>query len=290
MSDGPKSIPVRAASLIGRKLPRLSAATLRVLAPILPNLWLFYSIVGECKVRAATRARLGNGMKVKVFLGDMIGCHIWHSGWYEPHFVEAIKPFLTPEVTFFDLGANIGQYTLLSAPLVQEVHSFEPFARTFELLEWNVQHNHLANVHLNEVAISDKAGEATIYEGDASNTGGNSLREPGISNSSQYSIRTNTLDQYVFGSDLHTRLRKIVLKIDIEGAELLALQSASKVLDLKPVIFFEAIEENQKKFGHSITDLTEFLEAKGYALRSLSENGPVPYEKYYPNILALPPE
>jgi FkbM family methyltransferase len=289
MSDGRKSISVRAASLIGRKLPRLSAAGLRILAPVLPNLWLFYSIVGECNVRAATRARLGNGMKVKVFLGDMIGCHIWHSGWYEPHFVEAIRPFLTPEVTFFDLGANIGQYTLLSAPLVQEVHSFEPFALTYKLLEWNVQHNHLANVHLNELAISDQAGEATIFEGDASNIGGYSLREPGASKSTQYSIRTNTLDQYVFGSDVHNRLRKIVLKIDIEGAELLALQGASRVLDLKPVIFLEAIEELQKKFGHSVADLTRFLQARGYTLRSLSEAGPVPYESKYPNILALPP-
>ncbi len=137
-------------------------------------------------------------MKVKVFLGDMIGCHIWHSGWYEPHFVEAIKPYLTPEVTFFDLGANIGQYTLLSAPLVQEVHSFEPFARTYKLLEWNVQHNHLANVHLNQLAISDQVGEATIYEGSATNTGGYSLRGPGAGADRQYLIRTTTLDQYVF--------------------------------------------------------------------------------------------
>src|SRR5260370_25564708 len=114
MSAEPKSISARAGSLIGRKLPHLSAATLRVLAPALPNLWLFYSIVGECNLRVATRARLGNGMKVKVFLGDMIGCHIWHSGWYEPYLVEALKPFLTPEGTFFYLGANIGQYTLMN--------------------------------------------------------------------------------------------------------------------------------------------------------------------------------
>ena len=288
MSTEPKSISARAASFIGRKFPRLSATTLRVLAPALPNLWLFYSIVGECNLRVATRARLGNGMKVKVFLGDIIGCHIWHSGWYEPHFVDALKLYLTPEVTFFDLGANIGQYTLMSAPLVQEVHSFEPFSGTYRLLKWNVQHNHLANVYLNELAISDQFGEATIYEGDATNTGSYSLRRSATSAERQYSIRTITLDEYVFGSDLHCRLKKIVLKIDIEGAELKALQGAPKVLDLNPVIFLEAIDEHQKKFGNSITDLTRFLQARGYALHSLSEKGPVPYSSSYPNILALP--
>jgi FkbM family methyltransferase len=227
-------------------------------------------------------------MKVKVFLGDMIGCHIWHSGWYEPHLVEALKPFLTPEVTFFDLGANIGQYTLMSAPLVQEVHSFEPFAPTCKLLEWNVQHNHLANVCVNEVALSDEAGEATIYEGDATNIGGYSLRPSRASTGRQDPIRAITLDQYVFGSDLYSRLRKTVLKIDIEGAELLALKGASKFLGIKPVIFLEAIDELQKRFGHSVTDLTGFLERRGYILRSVSERGPIPYASSYPNILALP--
>jgi FkbM family methyltransferase len=289
MSAEPKSTSARAASLIGRKLPCLTATALRLLAPVLPNLWLFYSIVGECNLKVATGARLGNGMKIRVFLGDMIGCHIWHSGWYEPQFVEALRPFLTPDVTFFDLGANIGQYTLLSAPLVQEVHSFEPFAGTYKLLEWNVRHNHLANVHLNELAVSDRAGQAMIYEGDASNTGGYSLRPSRTGTDRQYSIRTIPLDQYVFGSDLHSRLRKIVLKIDIEGAELMALQGASKLLGLKPVIFLEAIDELQKKFGDSVTDLTGFLQARGYTLRSLSEKGPVPYTSSYPNILALPP-
>jgi FkbM family methyltransferase len=288
MNTEGKSISAHAAALIGRKLPRLSAAILRLLGPVLPNLWLFYWIVPECNLRVATRARLGNGMKVKVFLGDIIGCHIWHSGWYELHLVEALRPFLTPDVTFFDLGANIGQYTLLSAPLVQEVHSFEPFAGTYKLLDWNVQHNRLANVHVNQLAISDRTGEAMIYEGDVTNAGSASLKSK-TGTGHPYPIRTITLDEYVFGSGLEARLGKTVLKMDIEGGELMALQGATRFLDLKPVIFLEAIDEHQKKFGNSVADLTAFLCSRGYTLRSLTEKGPVPYASGCPNILALPP-
>src|SRR5260370_13091244 len=126
MSAEPKSISARAGSLIGRKLPHLSAATLRVLAPALPNLWLFYSIVGECNLRVATRARLGNGMKGKVFLGDMIGCHIWHSGWYKPYLVEALNPFITPNDPFFDLYSNIRPFTIMIAPYLHAVRRFIP--------------------------------------------------------------------------------------------------------------------------------------------------------------------
>jgi len=228
-------------------------------------------------------------MKVKVFLGDIIGCHIWHSGWYEPHLVEALRPFLTPEVTFFDLGANVGQYTLLSAPLVREVHSFEPFAGTYELLDWNVQHNRLANVHLNRLAISDRTGEAMIYAGDTTNAGGASLT-PKAGAGHPSPIRTITLDEYVSQAGLESRLGKTILKMDIEGGELKALEGAPRFLDIKPVIFLEAIDEHQKRFGNSVADLTAFLNARGYTLRSLTGKGPAQYTGSCPNILALPPQ
>jgi len=109
MSAKSRSIYADAAALIGRKLPRLSAIMLRILAPALPNRWVFYSMVRECNnLRVATRARLGNGMKVKVFLGDIIGCHIWHSGWYEPHLVEALRPFLRLRLLFSILAPILG--------------------------------------------------------------------------------------------------------------------------------------------------------------------------------------
>src|SRR5216683_3340144 len=135
------SIEASFASFIGRRLPRLTRFALRSVGAILPNLWFFHFLVRECGGRVATRATLGNGMRVKTFLGDMIGCHIWHSGWYESHVIEVVKSYLRPDVCFFDIGANVGQYTLMAAPFVKEVHSFEPSSDVFRLLSWNVLHN-----------------------------------------------------------------------------------------------------------------------------------------------------
>jgi FkbM family methyltransferase len=276
------------ASFVGRKLPRLSRAVLRAIGPALPNIWAFYFMVGECGARVSTSARLGNGMKVKVFLGDMIGCHIWDQGWYEPHVVDALKSFLYPDVTFFDVGANIGQYTLLSAPLVQEVHSFEPVPKTYQLLAWNVLHNRVTNVHLNQVAVSDRAGETIFFEGHANNVGGTSLRQAFGSAGVQQAAKTITLDEYVFASDVAKRLRRIVVKMDIEGAELLALSGAKEFLKLRPVLILESIDNLQRNFGHSVDELAAFLEARGYTLRSLEEGGPGPYNRDCHNVLALP--
>jgi FkbM family methyltransferase len=278
----------RTASFVGRKLPRLSSVVLRALGPVLPNIWAFYFMVGECGAKVSTSARLGNGMKVKVFLGDMIGCHIWDQGWYEPHVVETLKSFLHPDVTFFDVGANVGQYTLLSAPLVQEVHSFEPVPKTYELLSWNVHHNRMTNVHLNQVAVSDRAGEVVFFEGSANNVGGTSLRQAVGNDRIQQATKTITLDEYVFASDVVKRLRRVVVKMDIEGAELLALNGAKEFLKLRPVLVLESIDDLQRNFGNSVEELVTFLAARGYTVRSLEEDGPGPYNRDCHNILALP--
>lgn len=245
-------------------------------------------MVTECGARVPAYARLGNGMRVKVYLGDVIGCHIWHHGWYEPHLVNAIKQHLTADVTFFDIGANIGQYTLLAAPLVQEVHSFEPSKETYALLTWNIEHSGCSNISANHLAVSNRSGIASLHESSPGNAGDAYLDPtlPGPDHAD--SVQTTTLDEYVFSSDRCKNLKKAILKIDIEGAELQALEGANELLELKPTIMVEVIDKLQRRFGHSQEELVSFLQGHGYVLYSLSENGQTDYDALCPNVLALP--
>ena len=58
--------------------------------------------------------------------------------------VRTVMSHLSREAMFFDLGAHIGQYTLVASPLCHAVHSFEAVAETFDrfdLLRRNVQVN-----------------------------------------------------------------------------------------------------------------------------------------------------
>jgi hypothetical protein len=143
-------------------------------------------------------------------------------------------------------------------------------------------------VTLNQAAVSDRVGEATILAADASNVGGTSLRQAPSDTGLKYFVRTVTLDEYVFGSPLINRLGKIVIKIDIEGAELLALRGATELLKRKPVLILEAIDNLQRGFGGSLEELSAFLESAGYKLQSLTETGPAAYTRACPNMLALP--
>jgi FkbM family methyltransferase len=276
------------ARFIARQFPGFSRIALRCFGSLLPNRWFFYFMVRECGGRATTRARLGNGMRIKVFLGDLIGCYIWHDGWYEPHTIEAIRPFLKSDVSFFDLGANVGQYSLYAAPLVRAVHSFEPVPSTFKLLKWNVQHNQLYNVYINNAAVSDNDGRVKIFELDASNRGAASLSPPRNRNGHEWMVKCFRLDAYLASLPVEMRPRKAFVKMDVEGAELLVLKGAPEFMEMKPIVMLEAVDDHQRKFGNSLSELVAFLKDRGYVLRSLTVDGVVPYGSEHPNILAIP--
>ena len=69
-------------------------------------------------------------------------------------------------MTVFDVGANVGPYALVAARRVGDrgsVHAFEPTPKSAAGLRRNVGLNGLTNVVVNEVAVSDTAGEVNLY-------------------------------------------------------------------------------------------------------------------------------
>lgn len=68
--------------------------------------------------------------------------------------------FLRPEDIFFDIGANVGSYSILSAVCKQScTHSFEPVPETYALLESNKLINKETNWILVNTAVGDCEGE-----------------------------------------------------------------------------------------------------------------------------------
>ena len=164
------------------------------------------------------------------------GALIYYQGVSEPETAGLLERIMKPGMVFFDLGAHIGEYTLLVSRLAGDsgrVHSFEPDPDLFELLQENVTRNKLGNVKLNCCAVTDCDGEASfnvcIDPASSSIAQDNNLRSD---SSVRRTIRipTRNLDSYCWESDCRPR----IIKADVEGAELSVLQGAQQLLCLPP--------------------------------------------------------
>jgi FkbM family methyltransferase len=145
-----------------------------------------------------------------------------------------------PEI-ILDIGANIGIYTVEAASKFPnaQIHLFEPSPTNFEILQSRFIDN--PNVHLNNLAISNVAGVAHLYmdeygSGLASLTK-RKLEHFDISYDKSEVITTLRLEEY-WNNTLHRSVIDI-LKIDIEGHELDALESLGDGIAHIKIVQFE---------------------------------------------------
>lgn len=218
--------------------------------------------------RIPVRAKLGNGLNVVVPWNDDIGHSIYQHGYYERDTVLLIEKLLRPGMVFFDIGANIGQYSLVASKSVGsagEVHSFEPDPITFRWLVRNVRLNNLTTVRTNQIALFNEVATKTLHLATPTDTGSNSFVMPWNFSGRTCEVTCTTLDEYQKTRDRH---RIDVIKLDVEGAELFVLQGATSIWasQHKPVLIIEFEEETQQKSGASCGHLARFLESKGYTL------------------------
>jgi len=132
--------------------------------------------------------------------------------------------------TVIDIGANIGYYTLLFAKLVGpngKVYAFEPEPNNFKLLKKNIDVNSYHNVIIEQKAISNKNQEETLYLSNSSTA--NHLYKP-EKNIPSLQIKSITLDEYFKNSNQKINF----VKIDISGAEPLAIEGMEKTLSKNP--------------------------------------------------------
>jgi FkbM family methyltransferase len=157
----------------------------------------------------------------------------------------------------YDIGANVGYYTLLASVLVRaegRVLAFEPLPRNLAYLRRHIEMNRLLNVSVIPMALGDRPGVASFRE--ASDPSMGSLAEDG-----SLTVQVGSLD------DLAGRALipdPTIIKMDIEGGELAALKGAQALLTrCRPRVF---LATHGIEVHHACCDLLSTL---GYQLSSL---------------------
>lgn len=164
---------------------------------------------------------------------------------------EPIQPFMLialarhfSSVTFFDVGANIGVYSVFMAAQEQvtRVFAFEPMSELAHEVRSNAALNgHAGRIEVVPKALSLEPGEATFNKlDDFSGAGGIAATYPFDENivKSRVQVPLTTLDSYLDAVD-----GDICLKIDVEGHESEVLAGGSELLQSKAGLLQVEIHE-----------------------------------------------
>jgi FkbM family methyltransferase len=209
------------------------------------------------------------GFKWLLDASQLIDGEILRSTPWEPASTNVVNTFVKPGMTVFDIGANMGYYTLLMSRLVGpagKVISVEAMEEPAWLVREHVKANGLGNVIVLENAIDDR-------EGDLETCINYSWRTDGIVNPLPPSkpVGHVTVDSIVETLELD---RVDFLKIDLDGYDARCLRGAGKTLDKHhPVIIFEvcdytlrATDNPTAAYGVEVRKMLENVISHGYGL------------------------
>ena len=156
---------------------------------------------------------------------------VYFFGHYHERYEAAlVARLLDPGEVFWDVGANVGYFSLVAAAAVGatgEVVAFEPGAAALERLTENVSLNPYKNIRIFNLAVADADGEATLYRADGIADSSASLFSAAAGAAGGETCRTVALDGLLQQEGLRP---PDFLKLDVEGAELAALQGAAGLL------------------------------------------------------------
>lgn len=169
-------------------------------------------------------------------------------GVYEPWIAKLFQSIILEDFFCFDIGANIGVLSVEMSQLATkgQVFSFEPFTKSFTYLCHNIKQNNISNVKIYNIALANFNGTSNIkstdnFDGEAQliftqdlSTSINKIDLPDASNNI---TNVYKLDDWVKKNNVD---RIDLLKVDIEGAEILFLEGASEVISrYKPDLVIE---------------------------------------------------
>jgi len=177
------------------------------------------------------------------------------------HEMGFVLDYLKPGDRFIDIGANVGVYTLLAASAVGEcgaVDAYEPGDQAARRLRENIELNGLRQVRVNQAAVGEHDGVVS-FSIDSDTT--NKILIDGTPAGPATTVTCGKLDTLYPDGGI------ALIKMDIEGAELLALRGSCGLLaKTDPMVWLLELNGALHEFGFTEQGLADWLSARGYDL------------------------
>lgn len=147
---------------------------------------------------------------------------------YEPFETSLVKRFITSGMTVYNIGANIGYYSLIASDRVGssgQVIAFEPAQQNLELLNRTVSENQLTNVRIMPVAIGAADGVAMLALS-ATNSGDHQVLSGAREDRATTDVPLRSVDSLI----AEEVLQPDAIIMDVQGSELDVLRGMSATL------------------------------------------------------------
>jgi FkbM family methyltransferase len=150
-------------------------------------------------------------------------------------------------ITFYDVGANVGQHTLFMSKHSDEVVSFEPFEPAWTKLLQKLTENQIKNVRTFPFALGARDEDLTFFAPDGVNLGTGSFLGPNdIESDLKLPVRQG--DTFF---DVNQLPRIDIMKLDVEGYEAAVFQGLSeRIRRDRPIILTEISGADRSGFGN----------------------------------------
>jgi len=245
--------------------------------------------------RALTRLRTGQLIYVDTRSVD-IASHLMFGGRWEPNYTGAFERLLRPGNIVLDIGANHGVYALLAAARVApngHVYAFEASQDFCELIRASISVNGLdRTITLENRAVADRAFETTLNT-DLQMSGGGHLVAEGHAEpaaTSAHGIKSQTVKCVALDAYFSDPAQRIdVIKMDIEGAEGLALKGMENLVGRSPnlKIMMEFCPLMLSRFSYNAEFVIDFLRSREFMCWTINPDSSLAPARWE-SLLAIP--
>jgi FkbM family methyltransferase len=210
--------------------------------------------------------RVVHGFSLELDLREPVQRWIYFFGTYDERYeAEMVRRLVDPGEVFWDVGANIGYFSLLAARALRhtgQVVAFEPGRVAYGRLLANIALNQFSNILPVKAAVVDKPGEVTLYLAEDTADGCASIFGAQAAAQHCESCPAINLDEFRRRQDLPL---PDFIKIDVEGAELLVLRGAEEILATsRPLLLLEMKEATLSAAGTTREEIQKLLRHYGY--------------------------
>jgi FkbM family methyltransferase len=229
----------------------------------------------------------GTSIRMTCDLTKFVQRHIYFFGHFEQADCANWMKAARYANTIFDVGANVGLYSLLAATVNPQstIYAFEPTDSIQAEFNANLRLNGIQNVQVEPFAVGATSAHGFLHRsvGPTGDNEGTNYVTPDKLRDSDTEIHMVSLDDFCRERAIE---RIDLLKMDIEGGEYDALMGAQSLLERQAIgcLFIELLERVAvPQGGHSTVEVKKILHKHGYQIFTVERGKaiPVPVEKVH---------